>query len=89
MQTSVENVRITVCYADGYEEKISLVYPVNIDDWLVPELQTENETFYFSDYKHATIQRIITDENRELKSITVEAVANEVIMGVIGISIIR
>ena len=89
MQTAVENARITVCYADGGEEKVSLIYPVNIDDWLVPSLQTENETFYFNDYNHATVQKIRIDKTREIKSVTVEAVANEVIIGVIGISIIR
>ncbi len=89
MQTGVENARITVLYADGGEESVSLVYPKNIDDWLVPALQTENESFYFNDYNHATVQRIHLDSNRELAGVKIEAVANEVIMGVMGVSISR
>lgn len=89
MQTAVENARITVCYADGKEDTVSLVYPLNIDDWLVPALQTENESFYFNDYNHATVQRIRLDKTREVTGVTIEAVANEVILGVIGISISR
>lgn len=89
MQTGVENARITVHYADGGEELIALVYPVNIDDWLVPALQTENETFYFNDYNHATVQKIRIDKTRELTGVTIEAVANEVILGIMGISIGR
>ncbi len=89
MQTDVENVRMTVQYADGGEEKVSLVYPRNIDDWLVPALQKENESFYFNDYNHATVQRIRLDSDRELSGLSIEAVANEVIMGVMGVSISR
>ena len=89
MQTAVENARITLLYADGSEEAVSLTYPVNIDDWLVPSLQKENETFYFSDYNHGTVQRIRLDADRELLGVKFEAVANEVILGVMGISISR
>ncbi|MBQ4516709.1 MAG: hypothetical protein II978_07970 [Clostridia bacterium] len=89
MQTRVENVRITVTYADGKTEEVKLVYPLSIDDWLVPALQTQNETFYFNDYNHATVQRIRLDSSKELANVKIEAVANEVIMGVMGISISR
>lgn len=89
MQTAVENARITLLYADGGEETVSLTYPVNIDDWLVPALQTENETFYFSDYNHGTVQRIRIDADRELCGLKIEAVANEVILGVLGVSVSR
>ncbi len=87
MQTQVENARITVTYKDGGTETVSLVYPFNFDDWLVPALQTQNETLYFNDYNHANIQRIRLDSSKELASIRFEAVANEVILGVMGISI--
>ena len=89
MQTRVENVRITVTYADGKTEEVKLVYPLSIDDWLVPALQTQNETFYFNDYNHATVQRIRLDSSKELANVKIEAVANDVIMGVMGISISR
>ena len=89
MQSHVENARIVVEYQDGTTEKVSLVYPFNFDDWLTPAFQTENESFYFNHYNHATVQRIKLDQNKRLKNVKVEAVANEVILGVLGISICR
>jgi len=89
MQTQVENVRITVTYEDGQTVTASLVYPYNIDDWMVPALQKENEIFYFSDFNHATVQRLRLDPAKKLANVKVEAIANEVIMGVMGISISR
>ena len=87
MQAYVENVRITVSYADGEEITTKLIYPFNIDDWLTPALQTQNEIFYFSDFNHATVQRINIDPDKALAGIKITAVANEVIMGVMGISV--
>ena len=89
MQTGVENARITVEYADGTREVTSLVYPHGIDDWLVPALQTEGETVYWNDYNHATVRRIPLCREKTLAHIRIEAVANEVILGVLGISISR
>jgi len=68
---------------------VSLILPENIDDWLIPAIQSENETFYFSDYNHAIVQRIKLKGEKELKCIKFEAVANEVILGVMGVSIAR
>jgi hypothetical protein len=89
MQAYVENVIFTVSYQDGTRGKVCLIHPHNFDDWLVPALQTENETVYFSDYNHATVQRISLDPAKELSSISIEAIANEIIIGVMGISIKR
>ncbi len=89
MHSYVENARITVTYADGSEEQTKLVYPLNIDDWLTSALTTEAEIFYFSNFNHATVQRIRIDPEKELKSIRFEAIANEVVLGVAGISIRR
>lgn len=89
MQTLVENARITVSYADGTAESVKLVYPINIDDWLVPALQTKNEIFYFNDYNHATVQRIRLNPAKQLASVKIEAIANEVIIGIMGISVKR
>ncbi len=89
IQTGVENVRITVTYADGEETSVKLVYPLNIDDWLASAFQGQNENFYFSDFNHATVQRIKIDKSKELANIKIEAIANEVIMGVLGVSISR
>ncbi len=89
MQSYVENVRITVEYADGETTSAKLVYPINIDDWLVAALQKESESYYFSNYNHATVQKLRLDPTKKLKNIKFEAIANEVIMGVLGVSISR
>ncbi len=87
MQISVENLRISVEYKDGEEVAEKLVYPINVDDWLTPALQTKNETFYFSNYNHAIVQKIAVDETKELSSLKIEAVASEVIVGVLGVTL--
>lgn len=89
MQAHVENVRMTVVYADGTKTATPLVYPKNIDDWLTAALTTEAENFYFNDFDHATVLRIELDPAKELEALEVEAIANEVILGVAGISIGR
>ncbi len=87
MQSRVENARFTVEYSDGTEEKVSLTNPVNFDDWLVASVQQGNETEYFSDYNHGIIQRISLNPSKELKALKVRAVANEVIVGILGVSV--
>ena len=89
MHSYVENARITVTYADGTSTDKKLVYPANIDDWLTSALTTEGEIFHFNNYNHATVQKLRINPTKELKSIQVKAVANEVILGVAGISISR
>ena len=89
MQAYVENVRITVTYADGTSVCKKLVYPANIDDWLTSALTTEGEIFYFNHFNHATVQKIRIDSEKELANLKIEAVANEVILGVMGVSIGR
>lgn len=89
MQSRVENARFTVTYRDGKQQITNLVHPNDFDDWLVPSLQTENETVYFSDYNHGIVQRISLDQGKELSEISIEAIANEVIIGLFGINIKR
>jgi hypothetical protein len=89
MQSYVENARFTVAYRDGTRQTTSLVHPLNFDDWLNAALQTRNETVYFSDYNHGIVQRIRLEPGKKLAGITIKAVANEVIIGLLGISIRR
>ncbi len=89
MLSYVENARITVTYADGTSTYTKLVYPINIDDWLTSALTTGAEIFYFNNFNHATVQKIRIDSGKELASIKIEAVANDIILGVAGISISR
>ena len=89
MQSYVENIRMTINYADGTSADTSLVYPMDIDDWLTSALTTQSEIFYFNNFNHATIKRIRLDPTKELASIKIEAIANEVVLGVAGISVSR
>lgn len=89
MQSHVENVRMTITYADGTTSQTKLVYPFDIDDWFTSALATKAENFYFNDFNHANIKRIRIDSDKELASIKIEAIANEVILGVMGISVSR
>ena len=86
MQCYVENVRFTLTYDSGAEEALGLIHPVSFDDWLVPALQTANETVYFSEYNHGIVQRLRLNPDEALAALCVEAVANEVIIGVLGVS---
>ena len=89
LHTGIEGARITVTYKDGTTSEESLVYPFSLDDWLTSALTTEAEIFYFSNYNHATVKRIRINPEKELSSIKIEAVANDLILGVAVISISR
>jgi len=89
MQSRVENARIGVRYEDGGEETVALVNPDNFDDWLNAAVQARNETVYFSDHNHGLVQRVALNPARDLHSLYVRAVANEVIVGVLAISLCR
>ena len=85
----VENARVTVTYSDGTAEETKLVYPLNIDDWLTSALTTKAEIFYFSKCNHASTLRIRLNPEKELRSVKIEAIANELILGIAGISVNR
>ena len=88
MQNGVENGSFMVSYTDGSKEEVHLIHPQNFDDWLVPALQRENESFYFSNYNHGLVQRISLNPDKELAKLTIQAVANEVIIGVLGVALL-
>jgi hypothetical protein len=67
--------------------EFGMINPDNFDDWLVASVQQENETQYFSDFNHGIIQRIPLNSSKQLKALKVRAVANEVIVGILGISV--
>lgn len=89
MQGRVENARFTVAYRDRSKQVVNLIHPENFDDWLNAALQTQNETVYFSDYNHGIVQIINLKPEKELVKISIEAIANEIIIGLLGISIRR
>ncbi len=89
MHSHVEGVRMTVTYKDGTAEQTKLVYPFHYDDWLTSALTTKTEIFYFNDVNHANVMRIRVRSDKELAGLKIEAIANEVIFGVVGVSVSR
>ena len=89
MQSRVENGRLVVRYADGTREESDLINPESFDDWLNAALQTRYETVYFNEYNHGIVARIPTNPSKELVDLVVSAVANEVIIGIIGVTAIH
>ncbi|MBO5879662.1 MAG: hypothetical protein J6Q68_03840 [Clostridia bacterium] len=89
LHTGVENARITVTYTDGTTSETKLTYPEDVDDWLTSALTTRSEIFYFNDFNHATVKRIRINPEKELANVKIEAIANELILGIAGISISR
>ncbi len=89
MQSFVPNARITVSYADNSSSALDLVPPVNFDDMLVPACQQQFENFYWSDGCHGSAVRIKLTAGRELSAVKIEALANEVIIGILGAVLVR
>ena len=89
MQAGLENARMAVHYADGLCERRALVYAQNCDDWLTAALQKENPYFYFSEWNHGIMQIINCDVKRPLAALHIEALANEVIIGLLGVTLLQ
>ena len=89
MQSYVENARISAIYQDNTESVCQLITPLNFDDFIVPAIQQQFETFYWFKGNHGTVVRLKLDKNRELKKFIIEGVANEVIIALLGAAIIR
>jgi len=89
MQTAVCNARLEVLYADGSKLSCDLRQPDNFDDFLLPTYQKLNEVVYFGHGTHGLVQIIRLDADRELRSFQAEAIANEVILDVLGLTLAR
>ncbi len=89
MQNSVVNAAADVIYGDGTTARLKLVHPENFDDLLVPALQQTFERFYWSDGAHGMVIRMPLDPAQELTGLRLTAVANEVIVGLLGAALVR
>ena len=87
MQSYVVNARLRVEYEDGSAETAELIPPENFDDLLIAAFQEKNETVYFSDGTHGLVQKIALDPEKKLRKFTVEAVANEVIVNILALTL--
>lgn len=89
MQNRIENARITVNYTDGTSEKLSLTNPDNIDDWLSYQLTPYAESGYIEMLEskaHSNILSIDFGEAKDVESIDLECLSNEVLAGLLGIT---
>ena len=89
MQTDVINGRIVVDYQQGPSTVCELIGGYNFDDFLVTAVQQQVERFYWNDFNHGLVIRIPLDEQKQLAACHFEAVANEVIIGVLGAALVR
>ena len=87
MQSHVVNARLSVIYADGSEENVELIPPVNFDDFLIAAFQERNETVYFSDGTHGMVQKIPLNPGKDLRKFRAEAVANEAIVNILALTL--
>ncbi len=87
MQSYVPNAKFEVIYADNSKESVPLIQPENFDDFLHPVYQKNNEAVYFGEGTHGLVQLIRLDPEKELKSFRVEALAGEVIVNVIALTL--
>ena len=65
----------------------NIIDPENFDDFLIAAFQTANETVYFSDGTHGLVQKIPLDPGKKLLRFEVEAVANEVIVNILALTL--
>lgn len=87
MQSYIVNGRVIVTYKDGSTEELELIPPVNFDDFLLGAYQKENETIYFGNGTHGMCARVTLDPEKELESLTLEAIANEVIIDLLSVTL--
>lgn len=89
MQSEVVNARCTAVYQDDTETELDLIQPRNFDDFLIPTYQREAESFYISDGTHGLHLVMDLNPGAELKELHLEAVANEVILMLLGAAVER
>lgn len=89
MQSMVVNARFRVLFRNGQESSLELIPPVNFDDFLIPAFLQSAGYFYISDGTHGIHLVMDTADFGELKELKMEAVANEVILMLLGISLER
>lgn len=89
MQSFVENGRISAIYKDKTESICKLIPPINFNDFIVPAVQQQFESFYWYKGNHGTVVRLKLDNSRELEKCRIEAIANEAVIMLLGAAVIR
>lgn len=90
MQSKIENARITVNLKDGTSEQLPLINPDNIDDWLNYQYNPYAQSGYIQTLGskgHSNILAVDLGENKEIESVTFTCLSNEVLAGLLGITV--
>lgn len=91
-QSWVENARITVHLSDGTRHELSLIPPDNMDDWMginqVESYVQNGRIEKFGSNCHGNLLDIDLGGNVYITSVTLETVANEVLTGILGITVL-
>ncbi len=93
-QSRIENARLTVLLADGGRRELALSNPETIDDWLcngtgAPYVQSGRAQALGDRGTHAVLQELDLGMEVEIQSVRFETLANEVLTGLLGITIVQ
>lgn len=91
MQSRIANGRVIAHYSDGKEEQIDLVNPDNYDDGLADfgyNHYANNASEPLGQHTHADLLDIVLDPDRALEYIELEALSNQVVIGLLGITLL-
>ncbi len=93
MQSHIANVRITVAYRDGETVQRDLVNPLKYDDGLADfgyyHYARENGCEILGKDSHADIVEMVIDPARIIDYIEFEALSNQVVIGLLGITLVK
>ncbi len=93
-QSRIENARLTALLADGSRRALALSNPETIDDWLCngtgePYVQSGRPQAMGDRGTHAVLQELDLGMEVEIQSVRFETLANEVLTGLLGITIVQ
>jgi hypothetical protein len=88
MQSRIENGRITI-HAGGGEHVLALSNPENLDDWLMDPFALSGFSQPFGTGTHGHVVDCDFGETRKVESVTLECLANEVLLGLVGLTLLN
>ncbi len=104
MQSRIVNAKITVNFADGSTKELPLINPENIDDWLSYQEERTNDWDSYEEAKpyvqsgfvqrigkkaHANILTVDFMEVKKVDSVEMTCLSNEVLAGLLGITMVK
>jgi hypothetical protein len=87
MQSRIENARFTVHAEDG-TYVLPLINPNNLDDWLMPPFALSGYSQKFGPGTYGRILDMDLSEKKRVETVEVECLSNEVLFGVLGLTLV-